>query len=459
MQYPFSKRFRSTSKAFVATDKPGATTTTLSPPPQPDAERQGRPSPGGHPDDEDSPKWMRPFLSLRETEFRNLWLGMLPGTMAMQMGMITNGYLAYDLTGSAAAIGLVTLGFGVPMLLFALIGGVVADRVSKRRVLMITQTTIGLCAAMLAFLVISDLIRIWQMTLVAFVMGTCFAFNMPARQSFVAEIISRERLMNAIALNNAGMNMSRVVGPALAGFLISVSWIGIGGVYSVMVLMYIFVVLSLFRVRDRGARPNDGKTSGARSLLDGLSYIRGNPVLMALLLLAFAPVMLGMPYQALMPVFAEDVFHVGPSGLGLLMTVNGVGALAGSLVIASMSAVSRRGLVQLALGAMFGLSLALFAFSEHFGIGLFALFIVGGASAAYMSLNSTLVMDKAEPAYHGRVMSVYMLTFSLMPISVLPVGAIADMVGAPLTIGFGGVALVAVVLLYGALHPSYRHLR
>jgi MFS family permease len=459
MNSPFNRRDHTGRKAFAVTDVAGArqpsspTIVEDSPKPAP----PGRPEP--NPEDAASPKWMRPFLSLKETEFRNLWLGMLPGTMAMQMGMITNGYLAYALTGSAAAIGLVTLGFGVPMLLFALIGGVVADRVSKRKVLMLTQMTIGLCAAALAFLVLSDLIRIWQMTLVAFVMGTCFAFNMPARQSFVAEIISRERLMNAIALNNAGMNMSRVVGPAMAGFLIGIPWIGIGGVYVLMVVMYVFVVLSLFRVRDRGANPNAGKSSGYRSLIDGLGYIRGNPVLMALLLLAFAPVMLGMPYQALMPVFAEDVFSVGPSGLGLLMTVNGVGALLGSLVVASMSNLSRRGLVQLGLGVIFGLSLALFAFSGNFYVALFALLIVGGASAAYMSLNSTLVMDKAEPQYHGRVMSVYMLTFSLMPISVLPVGALADAFGAPVTIGIGGLLLVVVVALYGSLHPSYRHLR
>lgn len=458
MNFPFSRRDHTGRKALSVTDVPGARRTTsataLEERPAPRTAPQ-RPT---NPDDDGSPGWKRPFLSLKESEFRNLWLGMLPGTMAMQMGMITNGYLAYELTGSAAAIGLVTLGFGVPMLLFALIGGVVADRVSKRKVLMLTQTTIGLCAATLALLVMTDLIQIWQMTLVAFVMGTCFAFNMPARQSFVAEIISRERLMNAIALNNAGMNMSRVVGPALAGFLIGIPWIGIGGVYALMVLMYVFVVLSLFRVRDRGASPNAGKSSGYRSLIDGLSYIRGTPVLMALLLLAFAPVMLGMPYQALMPVFAEDVFDVGPSGLGLLMTVNGIGALLGSLVIASMTNVARRGLVQLALGVTFGLSLALFAFGGSFWIALAALMVVGGASAAYMSLNSTLVMDKAEPQFHGRVMSVYMLTFSLMPISVLPVGALADAFGAPITIGIGGLALVTVVVLYGTLHPSYRHL-
>lgn len=421
------------------------------------------PVPGSEPstltaDQPQSPGWMRPFESLREPEFRALWLGMLPGTLAMQMGMITNGYLAYDLTGSAAAIGLVTMGFGIPMLLLSLVGGVVADRVSKRKVLLVTQTTIGLCAVTLALLVLTGVIQIWHMTLVALVMGTCFAFNMPARQSFVAEIISRERLMNAIALNNAGMNLSRVAGPSVAGALIGIAWIGIGGVYVIMAAMYVFVIISLLRIRDRGASPNPGKVSGFRSAVDGLKYIRGNSALMALLMLAFAPVLLGMPYQSLMPVFAEDVFDVGPSGLGLLMTVNGIGALLGSLVVASLTNISRRGLVQLALGITFGVSVAAFAFSYNFYIALVALVVVGAASASYMSLNSTLVMDRAEPAFHGRVMSIYMLTFSLMPLSVLPIGAIADAVGAPITIGIAGLLLAVVVVLYGMIHPTFRRL-
>lgn len=458
MHFRFDRRNKHSQKSLAVTDVPGAprppVATVVQDPPA--VEPVSPPIDNG---DAQAPGWKKPFLSLKEEEFRNLWLGMLPGTMAMQMGMVTNGYLAYEITGSAAAIGLVTLGFGIPMLLFSLIGGVVADRVSKRRVIMISQVTIGLCAAVLAFLVISGVIAIWQMTLVAFVMGTCFAFNMPARQSFVAEIISRPRLMNAIALNNAGMNMSRVVGPAMAGALIARPGIGIGGVYVIMAAMYAFVVASLFRVRDRGANPNARNASGARALLDGLRYIRGHAVVFSLLILAFAPVILGMPYQALMPVFAEDVFDVGASGLGVMMSVNGIGALLGSLIVASMTGISRRGLALLIMGITFGLSLALFAFGGQYWIALLALLIVGGASAAYMSLNSTLVMDKTDAQYHGRVMSVYMLTFSAMPLSVTPFGALADRFGAPVTIGIGGLLLVVIVLAFAVLNPAYRNLK
>lgn len=400
--------------------------------------------------------WQRTFESLKERDFRLLWLGMLPSTFAMQMGFVTNGYLAYDLTGSAAAVGFVTLGFGIPMLFLSLIGGVVADRFSKRQILMVTQATVGLAAAILATLVLTDLVRIWHMTLVALMMGTAFAFNMPARQAFVAELVGRERLTNAVALNNTGMNMARVVGPALAGALIGIHFVGIGGVFVIMAAMYVIVVLTISRLPDRGVQPNARDRSGLNALTDGLKYIRGNSVLMALMLLAFAPVMLGMSYQALMPVFAEDVFNVGPGGLGILMMVNGIGALIGSLGIATFGHLRRRGLLLMGLGVLFGGSLAAFAFSESMTVALLVLPVIGGSSAAYMALNMSLVMDYAEPEFHGRVMSVNMLTFSLMPLSVVPTGALVDIFGAPTVIGVSGLLLLAVVLTYGSLHPSYR---
>jgi predicted MFS family arabinose efflux permease len=193
-------------------------------------------------------------------------------------------------------------------------------------------------------------------------------------------------------------------------------------------------------------------------LTDGLSYLRGNPVAFTLLLLTFAPVLLGMPYQQLMPVFAEDVFHVGPRGLGVLLTVNGLGALIGSLAIASMASFRRRGLLQVALGIMFGLGIAVFAFAQSFEIGLAALLVIGLVSAGFQTLTSTLVMHYTDPEYHGRVMSVYLLTFSAMPLGVVPFGMLSDHYGAPLTIGIGGLLLAATIAATGMLHPTYRHI-
>ena len=407
-------------------------------------------------DAEGLPWWKRTFESLNERNFRLLWFGMLPSTLAMQMGMVTNGYLAYDITGSAAAVGFVTLGMGIPMLFLSLIGGVVADRLSKRQILMATQAVVGVAAMILAVLVLTDLIRIWHMTVVAFMMGSAFAFNMPARQAFVAELVGRQRLTNAVALNNTGMNMARVLGPSIAGAMIGIAYIGIGGVYLVMVFMYLAVVFTISRLPDTGVQPGSNNRRGLDSLIDGLKYIRNSSVLSALMLLAFAPTLLGMSYQALMPVFAEDVFKVGPSGLGLLMTVNGIGALVGSLGVATFSNYQRRGLVLVGLGLVFGLSIALFAFSQSMIVAFPALVLIGAASAAYMALNMSLVMNYAEPEYHGRVMSINMMTFSLMPLSVVPTGFLVDIYGAPTVIGCSGLLLAAIVAVYGFLHPSYR---
>ncbi len=404
------------------------------------------------------PAWKRPFTALEERDFRNLWVGMLPGTLAMQMGMVATGWVAYDISGSAASVGLVSLGSGIPMLTLGLFGGVVADRFPKRRTLLMTQSLIGVAAAISAVLVLSGVIQIWQLMLISALQGVGFAFNMPSRQAFVAQLVSRERLMNAVALNNAGMNFSRVIGPSIAGLLIAV--IGPGEVYVAMALMYAFVVYSLTRIPQAGAPVGTNRPPPLRSLADGLGYVRSNSVVFTLLLLAFAPVLLGMPYQQLMPVFADDVFNVGASGLGLLLSVNGIGALFGSLAVAGISnSFRRRGMLQMVMGILFGVSIAVFALAESYPIALVMLLLAGATSAGFQSLNSTLVMTNTEPAYHGRVMSVYMLTFSAMPLGVVPFGALSDIYGAPITIGIGGLLLTAVIAIVGFFHPSYRHIK
>ncbi|MDT8274001.1 MAG: MFS transporter, partial [Desulfomonilia bacterium] len=271
-------------------------------------------------------RWLRLFPALMERDFRTLWLGMMPGILAIQMYFFANGYLAFELTGAAKSIGYISLGFGIPMLVFSLVGGMAADRYSKRGVLLISQATMVLSAAVMAVLVVTETIRIWNMVVLSGIMGTAFTFHMPARQSFIAELISPARLVNAIALNSSGLNACRVIGPPLAGWLISKPWVGIGGVYATMALLLVIVVVSLFRIPDRGAHAHAKDTSGTRAVLDGLGYIRGNPVLLVLLILSIAPIILGMPVQALMPVFAKNVFGVGPKGLGLLMMANGIGA-------------------------------------------------------------------------------------------------------------------------------------
>lgn len=404
-------------------------------------------------------KWLERFPALLERDFRALWLGMLPGVLAMQMYLFTNGYLAFELTGSAKSIGYISMGFGIPMLVFSLIGGITADRYSKRNILMISQAIILVASVIMAVLVITGLIKIWHMVLVSGMIGSAFTFQMPARLSFVAELVSPARLMNAVAINSAGLNACRVIGPPLAGWLISKSWIDIAGVYVIMAAMGVIVVLSLFKVPDLGAALQSKDEAGGRAVINGLVYIRSNRVLVVLLFLSLAPIILGMPIQALMPVFAKNVFGVGPRGLSFLMASYGVGALIGSLAIATLRNLKRPGVVQLILGVLFGLTLAVFAFGYSYPLGLIMMFWVGVISSSYLSLNVTLLMNASDKRYHGRVMSVYMLTFSAMPFGNMIMSAFADAFTAPMTIGVGGLALSIIVLLFGLFSPAYRRLQ
>jgi MFS transporter, DHA1 family, staphyloferrin A biosynthesis exporter len=403
------------------------------------------------------PGWKRPFLALESPDFRHLWFGTLPGTLAMQMSMIARGYVAYDISRSAAAVGLVALASGVPMLLFSLFGGVVADRFPKRNVLLITNIVQVIYAGISALLILTGMIQLWHLGVLAALSGLGIAFSMPSRHSYVAQIVPRERLVNAVALNMAGINFTRIAGPALAGGLMTIAWVGPGGVFLLMTFMYAYVFVRLLSIRHRGEPEGSTHVPALRSIAMGLSYVRGNAVVFTLLMLAFVPVLLGMPYQHLMPVFSEAVFNVGPGGLGLLMAANGVGALIGALTIASLAEFQRRGLLQMALGMTFGISLAAFAFSPSFIMAVGVLAVVGAASAGYQSLNNTLLLDNATADYRGRVMSIYMLTHAATPMAVVPVGFLSDAFGAPLTIGVAGLVLLAVVSLVGLLHPTYRH--
>jgi MFS family permease len=399
--------------------------------------------------------WLKTFPSLQERDFRFLWTGMLPGTLAMQMNFFANGYLAFEITGTAAAIGFISLGFGIPMLFFSLPAGVVADRYSKRMILLASQGITVASSLLMAILVISGAIHIWQMAVISFFQGTAFAFQVPARQSFITELVSTDHLLNAIALNSAGFNVCRVVGPPLAGWLIGFPWINVGGVYILMMVLYALVIPGLRKIPDR-RHTVERTAKGWESLVQGISYIWGSPVLLALLVLSVAPIILGMPFQAMMPVFAKRIFSVGPAGLGMLMMANGVGAIIGSIAIASMSSPKRPGIVQLVLGALFGLTLAIFAFSNSFYLALAMLLVVGIASSSYLALNSTLLMGRSDQRYHGRVMSVYMLAFSTLPLGNMAMGLFADAFGVQLTVGFGGLLLAFVVIVFGLSSRAYR---
>lgn len=392
---------------------------------------------------------VRTFQALANPHFRVLWFGMLASYMAMQMNILARGYLAYQLSGSATALGLVTMVRGLPQLVLSPFGGVIADRVDKRRLLLFTQVAMGALAMANAVLLQLGVIQIWHLALLSLGEGFVFAFNMPSRQAIIPELVADNELMNAVALNNSGMNLTRIVGPSLAGALIGLGAHGMELTFYLVALCYVGFIVSLARLPTERRVTRSAKAPFMEQLTGGITYILGYPALTALIGLAFVPILFGMPYQTLLPVFTERVLDVGAGGLGMLSAASGAGALVGSLTVATMASFRRKDLLQVGFGVLFGVALIGFALTPVFLLALAWIFFVGMAGNAYMALNSTMIMSTAARAYHGRVMSVYMMTWSLMPLSTLPLGKVVDAIGVQPTTAVAGVIVAAFVAALG----------
>ena len=400
---------------------------------------------------------VRLYPALGVPAVRLFWLGMLPGTLAWQMSVVAAPYAAFALADSATILGVVSLATGLPMLVLSLVGGVVADRVPRRRVLLMTQGALGSGSAILAVLALFGALRVWHLVALGVVQGVAFAFNMPARQAYLAELVGPSLVGSAVALNNAGMNFCRVAGPALAGVMLATPGIGVAGVFVAMTLMYGVVLYSLVRLPPRPAPGGKGRrASGWAQLVEGLRYIGSSRTLVALLAMAFLALFLGMPFQTLLPLFAERIFDVGAGGLGALMAATGVGALAGSLTVAALSSAARPARLQLGTGVGFGLALAGFALAPSFPIAVAALVLVGFLSSAYASLNNTLIVASTEPRLYGRVMSVYLLTFATMPLGAFPMAWLADQIGGRPTVAGAGILVAVAVAGIALCYRPYR---
>lgn len=407
----------------------------------------------------------RPRGGLRQTfaafgyrNYRILWLSMAASFTAMQMQMVARGWLAHDISGTNAAVGLVMLSWGIPQLLFSLVGGAYADRLDKRRLLTVTQSLVGLTALVTAVLITIDVISIPWLFALGLFQGTVFAFNMPARQALLAELVPQSELANAIALNNMAMNATRIVGPAVAGVVIAV-W-DVGAAYLLQSLIYLAVLYFLYRLPPSTSHLRGAGSRGSvpQEIAVGLRYILGSPTLRLLMLLAFVPTMLGMPYMTLLPGFAVEELSRGPGSYGFMFTVTGIGAVVGSFIIAWMSAFPRKPLLQALTGVGWGAALlALGPGSLAFGyIGaLVALALVGLFSTTFQTLNNTMLMAESRPEFYGRVMSVHMLTFSLFPFMSGPMGAVADQITAARTFTVLGASILVFILVASMLTPRY----
>ncbi len=394
------------------------------------------------------------LTALRHRNYRLLWMGNLVSNTGDWMDQVAFNWLVYQLTDSAIYLGIVNLCRWVPILAFTLLGGVVADRWERRRLMLVTQAVAMGLALALALLVAAGLVQVWMVLAIAAGRGIMMSFNQPARQSLVSELVPPQDLRNAIALNSANFNLTRVIGPAIGGVLIAT--VGVAGAFFLNAVSFIAVLasLALMQLPAQRVRPRRGMLD---ELLGGLRYVRTQPTLRALLLLALLPVVFGMPYMTMLTVFARDVFDVGGTGLGLLTACASVGALLGALQVAGARLGSRGALMLVALVA-FGLALAAFALTPWVWLAALILLVVGAAQQVYLTLNNTIVQERVDEEFRGRVLSILFLSRGMIPLGTMLAGLGTAAFGAQRTMGVMAVALVVTALLAVRYAPGLREL-
>lgn len=394
----------------------------------------------------------------RHPNFRLYWTGALLSNVGTWMQTLAQSWLVYQLTGSALLLGTVNFLQGVPALFLSLLGGVLADRIERRLLMVATQTAQMVLAFLLAGLTFAGVVRVEHVMVIAFLSGLVNAINTPVRQGIISDLVPREDLQNAIAVNTAQFQTSQLLGPAIAGVVVARA--GAAWAFFLNGLSFIAVIIALLLLRLPPWKAPARKSSLWQSAMEGIAFVFRHEVLGLLVLIAAVPAVFGRPtQQALLPVFADSVLHVGAQGLGALMSATGAGALAGALIVASLSGFRRRGLLQLLTGSAYGVALVLFAASRSLTLSLALLFAGSACSMVFSSLNQTFLQSLAPDEMRGRVLSVLTLTtFGLMPLGSMVAGAAAQQWGASLVVGAGGAVCALFALGVLVTQPRHRNL-
>jgi MFS family permease len=397
---------------------------------------------------------------LRALKYRNYQLffsGQSISLIGTWMTRIATSWLVYRLTGSALLLGVVGFAGQIPSFLLAPLAGVLVDRWNRHRLLVVTQVLALVQSLGMAVLALTGIIKIWHVVILSIFQGLVNAFDMPARQAFVVEMVEkREDLPNAIALNSSMVNAARLLGPSIGGVVIAT--VGEGWCFMIDAISYLAVIASLLAMKiTPRITKQTRETRVLQQLREGWKYASGfAPIRKVLLLLALVS-LVGMPYTVLMPVFANEILHGGPSTLGLLMAASGVGALVGALFLASRKSVLGLGkYIPLTAGA-FGAGLIAFSFSRVMWLSLLLMVMTGLGFMIQMAASNTVLQTIVEEDKRGRVMSFYTMAFmGTAPFGSLLAGSMADRIGAPHTLMFGGMGCIAGALWFATSLPALR---
>jgi MFS family permease len=413
--------------------------------------------------------WQAAGRALRHRNFQLFFGGQLISLTGTWMQTVAQSWLVYKLTGSGLLLGSVGFASQIPVFLVAPLGGITADRANRQRVVIATQTASMILALILAALTLTHKVQVWHIFVLAALLGVVNAFDIPGRQSFLVDMVGKEDLMNAIALNSSMFNGARVVGPAVAGVL--VARLGEGWCFFANGISYIAVIVGLMLMKVRAPARAKVNRPPLEHLIEGFRFVQRTSPIRALLLLLGVVSAVGMPYTVLMPIFADRILHrggqefasligshdLGAVRLGILMGAAGVGALLGALTLAARSGVKGLSRWVATCSAGFGVSLMMFSFSRSFWLSVALLLPVGYFIMLQMASSNTLIQAMVPDELRGRVMAVYSMMFmGMAPVGALLGGALSDRLGAPLTVAIGGFASVLGAWWFSAQLPKIR---
>jgi predicted MFS family arabinose efflux permease len=397
----------------------------------------------------------RTFTSLHHRDFALLWLSTAVMSAGQWLQQVTVSWLVFEMTGSAFQLGLISGMRMAPFIFTSLVSGVLADRVDRRKLMLVTQVYLVTCTLAMGVLLLSGRAEVWHLYAFTFISGLGWSFTGPVRQALVPALVPREDLLNAISLTSAAFNLTRMIGPAVGGFLLTA--FGGGGNFLIEAILYAGVILLIWPLHVPSVPPRTDAGGAWASMIEGVRYVRSNATVLWLLLLALVPMTLGLAsYQGLLPIFAADVFHLQAGGFGIMLAASGLGSFLATLVVAGAGNLRHKWVVQLgALGAL-GLLMILFGVTRWLPLALLFLLLAGAAQMAYMTINQTLLQMQITDDMRGRVTSLYMLNNGLVPGFAFAAGAVAALIGAPATLCLMG-ALIAAATALAALRLT--HLR
>ena len=377
-------------------------------------------------------------------DFRLLWLGLLVMFGASQIRMVASGYLAYDLTSSALLLSLVAVGYAVPMLSLALIGGAVADRFDRRRLVQVAQAMFAVVALLVGLLIQFGQVTWVHLMASSALQGMLWAILVPARQAMIPGLVGRRLMTNALSLMAAGFSLTTLVGPAVGGWMYGL--FGAAATYYFVAALGVGAVLLTGRISAQGM-PAVGAAQHA-AIRQGLSYIRRQPDIIMLFVISVVYALVAMPFRLILPVFVVDLYRQGPETLGLLVTAMGVGSVGAAVVVANVTP-GRRGLILVCGAIVASAAILVMSGLAVFWVGMACMLVLGVGDAIRKALNQAVMLEIADEEYHGRVSSVFMISFGIVPLGALPAGALAEAFGGQVAgaVMGGFMLLVSLALL------------